>query len=376
LIAALGLIAVVAARTNVTDRAPTVDVAGSQSVPLTSDASFPLGWYDSLEARGGVFDIAKQGMNVVLPYHTEAGDEHAYLDAAQVAGLKVVLEIDRKLVKAESSADVRQYVSRYKSHPALYGWYLADEPSINSDLGPASPEVAGELYRVIKDEDPKSPVAVAFAKTEQAEDFRQAMDVMLFDDYPCREGKPEFDGFEDWWGRLQDQAAVGAEEGGFIPVLQAFGENAQGEPQFGRRLPTPAEQRYMVFSSVQAGATGLLFWTRYRASREWIDRVLQPIVSEFREFVPAFGAGMIRDRAAADGEGIEVSLHRDPLMQRYVLVVVHHGDGRVPARIAIDRTLGLQQALTSGDVEEKHDVTDGVLEHTFGPYEAKVYELS
>jgi hypothetical protein len=360
----------------VTDRAPTVNVAGSQSVPVRGEASFPLGWYDSLEARGGVFDIARQGMNVVLPYHTETGDEHAYLDAAHSAGLKVLLEIDRSLVKAENSGDVRRYVSRYKEHPALYGWYLADEPSINEDLGPASPEVAGELYRVIKDEDPKRPVAVAFSKSEQAEDFRQAMDVMLFDDYPCHEGQPEFDGFEDWWERLQDRAAVGAEEGGFIPVLQAFGENAQGVPQFGRRLPTSAEQRYMVFSSLQAGATGLLFWTRYRASREWVDRVLQPIVSEIREFVPAFGSRMIRDRVAADGEGIEVSLHRDPLMQRYVLVAVHHGDGTAPARIAIDRRLGLQKALASGDVEEKQDVSDGVLEHTFGPFEAKVYMLS
>jgi hypothetical protein len=359
-----------------TGPATTVDVAGSQRVPLEGDANFPLGWYDSLDARGGVFEIARQGMNVVLPYHTEAGDEHAYLDAALAAGLKVVLEIDRSLVKAESPDGVRRYVSRYKAHPALYGWYLADEPTINEELGPATPEVAGELYRAIKDEDPKSPVAVAFSKTEQAEDFRQAMDVMLFDDYPCREGKPEFDGFEDWWGRLQDRAAVGAEEGGFIPVLQAFGEDAQGEPQFGRRLPTSAEQRYMVFSSVQAGATGLMFWTRYRASREWIDRVLEPIVSEFREFVRAFGSGMIRDRVAADGEGIEVSLHRDPLMERYVLVAVHHGDGRVQARISIDRALGLQQALASGDVEGKHDLTDGVLERTFGPFEAKVYELS
>jgi hypothetical protein len=132
----------------------------------------------------------------------------------------------------------------------------------------------------------------------------------------------------------------------------------------------------MVFSSVQAGATGLLFWNRYRASRQWIDRVLQPIVSEFREFVPAFGAGLIRDRAAADGDGIEVSLHRDPLMKRYVLVAVHHGDGTVPARIAIDRSLGLQQALTSGDAGDEHDVTDGVLEHTFGPFEAKIYTLT
>jgi len=374
--ASLGLLAVAAAQTHLTWPAPSVEVSGSKTVPPQGESSFPLGWYDSLEARGGVFDIAQQGMNVVLPYHTEAGDEHAYLDAAQAAGLKVVLEIDRAFVKAESASDVRRFVSRYKAHPALYGWYLADEPTINEDLGPASPEVAGELYRVIKDEDPKSPVAVAFAKSEQPEDYRQAMDLMLFDDYPCRVGQPEFDGFEDWWKRLQARAAVGAEEGGFIPVLQAFGEDAQGVAQFGRRLPTVAEQRYMVFASVQAGATGLLFWTRYRASREWIDRVLQPIVSELREFVPAFGSGKIRDRVAADGDGIELSLHGDPLMQRYVLVAVNHSDGTTPARIAIDRTMGLQQALASGDVEEKHDVTDGVLEHTFGPFEAKVYALS
>ncbi len=376
MIAALALLGFVAARTNADRAAVATPSTFVRAAPLVGEADFPLGWYDSLEARGGVFDIARQGMNVVLPYHTDGGDTHAYLDTAQAAGLKVVLEIDRSLVKAEDADDVRRYVARYKAHPALYAWYLADEPSITEALGPVSPEVAGELYRVIKDEDPGRPVAVAFASSEEAEDFRQAMDVMLFDDYPCRVDRPEFDGFAGWWERLQERASVGAEEGGFIPVLQAFGENAQGRPQFGRRLPTLSEQRYMVFASVQAGATGLLFWNRYRASKEWVDRVLQPIVSEVRDLSPAFGSGRIRDRAAVDGEGVEITLHRDPVTRHYLLLAVHHGDGMVPARIAIDRTLGLTQALPIGNIEEKLDVTDGVLNQMLGPFEAKVYDLS
>jgi hypothetical protein len=370
-LAALALLLVAADRTQ--SPAP-VELGAPIPLRDSAEAGFPLGWYDSLDSRGGVFDMAQQGMNMVLPYHTEDGSPKAYLDTARAAGVQVVLEIDRSLVRTSDSGAVREYVARYKEHPAVYGWYLADEPTTTKDLGPLSPKDANRLYRAIKDEDGDRPVAVAFGAHEKAERFRHAMDVMLFDDYPVRSGQPEFGGLSQWWDRLRKRAEIGSEEGGFFPVLQAFGEDDQGNAQFGRRLPTEREQRYMIYSSVQAGATGLLFWNRYRAADKWIDQVLVPIVAELRTLGPALGSGDIRG-VSSDEAAVSVSLFRDPRSREYRLLAVHHGEGTVSANVSLGSQVDEKRVYAWGEAHEI-DATGGAFKDTFGPFETRLYNLT
>jgi hypothetical protein len=369
-LAALALALVAAGRTQ-----PPAPAELAAPIPLrdSAHAGFPLGWYDSLDARGGVFDMAQQGMNMVLPYHTDDGSPKAYLDAATAAGVQVVLEIDRSLVKTSDPGAVRDYVARYKEHPAVYGWYLADEPTTTGDLGPLSPKDANRLYRAIKDEDGDRPVAVAFGVHEDAQHFRQAMDVMLFDDYPVKSGQPEFGGLPKWWDRLRENAAIASEEGGFFPVLQAFGEDDDGNAQFGRRLPTEKEQRYMVYSSVQAGATGLLFWNRYRSADRWVDQVLVPIVAELRTLGPALDSGIIRG-VSSDESTVRVSLLHDPRSSEYRLLAVHHGEGTVNAKLSLGSLVEAKRAFAWGD-KRGIDASEGGFEDTFGPFETRVYNL-
>jgi hypothetical protein len=310
-------------------------------------------------------------MNVVLPYDSPRADRGAYLDAAQAAGVRVMLEIPRVLVRTRDTTAIDVFVQRYRDHPALFAWYLADEPSINETLGPLGPSQASRLYRVIKEADPTHPVAVAFSAGEDVRRYLGALDVVMYDDYPAKAEYTEFQRFEDWTGRLLVRGRIAVREDDFFPILQAFG-GPPGAPFFGRRLPTPDEQRYMVFTALQTGATGLMFWTRYRADEKWVRDVLVPIVDELRPLLPALAAGAVLG-ATAEGDATAVTLYRDPSTTDFFLIAVERGGDGGRVTIDLDPGLGITRAV---DGRRRMRVRDGAIAFHLGRYDARVLRLS
>ena len=59
-------------------------------------------------------------------------------------------------LNAEEKDTLRRRIAELKDHPALWAWYLADEP----ELTPALPQRMREIYQIIRDEDPYHPLAV------------------------------------------------------------------------------------------------------------------------------------------------------------------------------------------------------------------------
>ncbi len=121
----------------------------SPSGTVTSDM-FRIGWYDNLYHTSHPAQIAADGMSMITAYHGENAQPAPYLEAAQAAGTTVMLEIPEALVKAMDVNQIKHFVSLYEDHPALEGWHLADEPSINSTVGPLSAQNATTLYNAIK----------------------------------------------------------------------------------------------------------------------------------------------------------------------------------------------------------------------------------
>lgn len=356
LLAPVAVALVVLAPTEPLDIAPD----GVEVLARTESRSFfPLGWYDRLGKTDHLDEIADEGMNTVLPYDNQSGKPGAYLDAAKKAGLRVIVEIPRTLVRARDAAGIGAFVRRYNNHPALLAWYLADEPTSTPTLGPLPASEAGPLYGAIKGNDER-PVAIAFSAGQDPAAFRDAMDVVMYDDYPVRAEHDEFERFYAWTHRVLDRGRIASEEDGFIPVLQAFGGPPEA-PVAGRRLPTEDEQRYMVYTSLQAGATGLLFWARYRADETWVREVLMPIVDELGPMLPALAAGALRTETSVRGDRTAISLYRDPETQDIFLLAVHRGTGTVPVTIALDRTLRLRSRRT--------------IRAELGPFEARVFRL-
>lgn len=348
---------------------PFAHVAGAE--PLFDAArlsSFPLGWYDSVKRPERLPQFSQEGIDAVVPYNVDNIDERAYLDAALVTGVRVMLMIDRTLVMKEDLAKIRAFVARFKSHPAVSGWHLVDEPTIGPDL--VSPESARKAYKAIRAEDPTHPVAIVFGIYEDARPFVGAMDVLMFDAYPCVAGRPEFSNLPKWWTRIKDRADIARRVGAYIPVLQGFGEDQYDRHFLGKRLPTAAESRYMAFASIAAGADGLVWWTRYRSRLEWVKSVLDPLVAELRQLRPAIERGRLPG-VTVTAQSVTASLYSDPGDGSLILIAVHHGPGDVVAGLRVSDSHAQAVEMRNGHARLADPATD-----VFGPYEVKVYRLA
>lgn len=347
--------------------------ASVKAAPITSSprvSSFPLGWYDSVKHPERLSEFEQDGIDTVVPYNLDHLDPKAYLNRALATGVGVMMMIDRELVMKPNLPAVRAFVAKYKSHPALIGWHLADEPTIGHDY--VSAQNARQVYKAIRSVDPDHPIAIVFGVSEDARPFIGAMDVMMFDDYPCVDKRPEFSALPKWWERLNDRAAIGRRVGSYIPVIQAFGENQYGKPFLQKRLPTAAEARYMAFASIVAGATGIVYWTRYRSRPEWVQSVLTPLITELRQLRPAFERGPIPG-VKVTASSVSASLFRDPGNGSLILIAVHHGKGNVVAGLSVGSTTLGGRAV---ELRYGHPRLADPSKDVFGPYEVRVYRLA
>ena len=79
----------------------------------------------------------------------------------------------------EIMANITAQVNRYKNHPALFAWYLADEPD-----GEGIPlEWLQPKYDLIKELDVNHPVSMVFC-AGGAKDYLSALDMIMVDIYP------------------------------------------------------------------------------------------------------------------------------------------------------------------------------------------------
>lgn len=350
-------------------------VVPRSSSALQAPKDFPIGWYDVLSRPGNVSTFAGQRMTAALPYDASGANPAQYLDAASASGIQVMLEIPRPIVRFVDVINLRKFVATYKAHPALLGWFLADEPSINRSLGPLAPTSAIALYDALKREDPVHPVSIVFSSGEDPTPYLPALDILMHDDYPAFAGKAEFQTLPYWLSQTGRMSRLAKNEHAFYSVIQGFGGTNE-QPVFNRRLPTAAEERYMVYTALQAGADGLLFWTYYRSDPSWSQNVLLPIVAELEPMRPALAAGQVSGAVSSVRSDTLAVAFRDPASGRHYVVAVHHAAGAVEAPLNFAGPLaGKTTATLLGPTPTDVPISGGRLEQVLGSYEVKVYAL-
>ncbi len=222
-----------------------------------------LGWYHPLGEPGELEGLAKQGCNLM-----RGGFDHkakklesnkpevvkAYLDAAAAKGVKVLLQPPATWVSKQNWEALKKWIEQWKDHEGLMGWYLFDEPEIHK----VTVEQLQEGYTLVKELDPKHPVAVCFAPIndmKSIDEFAACYDILMFDYYPCR-GKGEFPPAVKGWAGVLDRIVKKSKKHkkeGFIMVLQGFQDA-------GTRVPTPAEARYLLYTTAVRDTMGALFF--------------------------------------------------------------------------------------------------------------------
>ncbi|MBM3840165.1 MAG: hypothetical protein FJ398_19800 [Verrucomicrobia bacterium] len=215
--------------------------------------------------------------------------ERAFLDAAQTADLKVLASLPTPAGPKFNALAVRRAVGAFDSHPALWGWYLIDEP----DVGKVSPDEVRAAQRFIESIPARKPTALVIYQGPTALDYANIADITMIDRYPIP------------WLPLANvpqhvrmvRLALGKKKP-LIAVIQAFDWNAYREELPGEqnlRPPTYEELRCMTYCALAQRATGLLYYCF--ASGAWritehpeVWDALKKVVAEVNEQLPLFQA--------------------------------------------------------------------------------------
>lgn len=349
-------------------------------------SAFLIGWYGGAGAAASLDALSAEqgaGANVTVIYNTKetsADILKSFLDAAAHAKIKVIVQVpeewiaDRKAkVFNPDLSSIQTFVKTYKAHPALYAWYLFDEPEY--ELFPTGDQLQS-LYGVIKQSDPDHPIAMSFgdyhcwnyhgvAGDSHVEDYVMASDLILFDQYPIfnqAQLKPFLrqleGGVTQEYHRLEDipfmidnctsylKTHHTASYQGFIPILQGFKWGGTGN-----RYPTYSELRYMVYASLVRDIQGITFWNNYwnagEKDKQYFEQsVAYPLLREARSLSAVVQNGIYDDPQLGPNRllsGPTTAVTRDAYL--YSISYKFGNDGKNQYLIAVNDSRQTQSAV-------------------------------
>ncbi len=219
------------------------------SVTVNGQKTFPLGWYGLswYYSTGSaqtlpLIESAQHGFDYVMPY---APADYAsnleildYLDTAHALGVKVMIDTHTNPVYKVTSI-----VNLVKDHPAVYGYYVEDEPAWR---GISAAEVISK-YNAIKaaDPNPNHPALLTF--TLSIADYPEYVaggDIIARELY--NEG--QFATIES------DIATVSAAGKDYVAIPRMF----QAYNTYADNIPTAEEFKFLVFNPISKGAGGIM----------------------------------------------------------------------------------------------------------------------
>jgi hypothetical protein len=227
------------------------------SAPSGSDA------YSELARNGVVFNRC----GTVGKWNPQAeATLDAIMDRAAKSGMECAIYIPDLAVivpgDAAKEKELRRVIQKYKSHPATAFWKGADEP----EWGKVPPEKCRRFYEIVHELEPNHPVWITQAPRGTAETlkpYNAVYDVGAIDIYPVsyppgvHTDKPNKNlSMTGDYAKLIAQVTA-ADKKPFWMVLQICFSGV-AKPGATLRFPTFAEQRYMSYQSIIAGARGLL----------------------------------------------------------------------------------------------------------------------
>lgn len=227
---------------------------------------FPFGFYCYSPVQSSLIEEeVVKGFNVISPYQRilpeTLSERKAYMDRCAELGVKVhynLLSVSggggvgskiEGLDDAGKKDRLIEEIKTFRDHPALLGWYIADEP----DGVKITAEQLRDIYKTVRENDPWHPVSIVFmAPFLSSRNYLDALDIVMADPYPIPDYpvtmtgdvaynlRKEFRGKRPFW---------------IIP--QAFGGG-----EIWSREPTIQEIRTMTWQSIINGATGIQYFVR------------------------------------------------------------------------------------------------------------------
>lgn len=374
-------------------------------IMLTADKTvgandpFGMGWYSNVFAQDPSQAISDMGGTVALYYHQGYLADSTVklrLDAAQAKGLKVIMNVDGITqvgsdVTAVNTIRIQQFVNMFKNHPAVIGWYTADEPAGNTQL-----QLCIQAYNAVKGADANKPVYLAIHRSSDNTviDYAPAYDILIYDTYPYSNDSSEY-------YRLEDRGFLGSQKGLKSLINRVSGMAAQANrpwvfagqgfgraPNMGSRLPTTGEHRFQTYYPLFKGAEGFLAWEYTtalnsaanagdpypHAGTQWLNDVYKPLADEISIIGAALGNGWNAADVTDNITAVHSRIYTDPHNARRYLVALNEADSsyNVLFNIALQGDWIEARPL---DGRNAISISSGQFSDQFNRYSASVYEL-
>lgn len=254
--------------------------------------------------------------------------ETSFLQAADLTGLKVLAQPRCNRDSNLDSAEARLAMRLEVKHPALWAWYLADEP----DLRRVDPQIIAKTHLHWKGTGVRKPTVVVLNNARTAIDYKQSADILMIDRYPIP------------WLPLADfgkhlelmRTALGSRP--WLAAIQTFdwdvyrdllGLSISGRP------PTETEMRCMTYLALAHGARGVFYyefegrWSMKKNPETW--QALHRVVREVNVRRALFEADrkwwarrhVFGDHSTQFNEALDSSIQA-------VLLKIHHGSTEMP----------------------------------------------
>jgi len=232
-----------------------VIIGDNNEIILNGKPFFPAGFYSIAQGDENT-PIAKAGYNLVVGVKIHSLNE--WLDNCQAAGLYGIVRLPKKFAVDKDENAIREFIRNIKDHPALFGYYLFDEPSPEKQY--QTPEKIKPVYDIVADEDPYHPMVICINHEDFIVQYLECLDILLTDFYPVLNKKTLFDGFSD---EIKKSIIDVNGMKPFWPVIQSFGEDTiQGMDKKSINItPTPDQIRFMTYLCLMNRINGIMFFS-------------------------------------------------------------------------------------------------------------------
>ena len=262
---------------------------------------------------------------------------------------------------------VREYVEKYRSHPGLIAWYLADEPEIND----VRPKYLENYYRYIAELDPYHVCWVIHNSVNGRRDYEAACDVTGIDPYFL----PQRDGSLEVLRRFTPQQQGAAQPKPVWATLMAYGAYDFNFQMPGitpdTRAPNYLESRAMHLYAVMRGVQGFSdFQTQYAICDPEL-RVGIPAIQRELNWLEPYIMADAQARLHVSTSTPQVEAAARQTAGRRIVIAVNTQNKPCDATIKLDSKLkGSWGVLSEGRVVS---VTNGEIRDTFAPLEVHIY---
>ena len=355
---------------------------GSAGCRVARPGVYPIGLY-SVGSETNLAEIAEAGFSLV------AGPaKRGFLDEAKANGIGVMASPGSSAGENFDEAKVRSTVAKLDRHPALWSWYLIDEPDMHS----VSPEKVEAAHRFVKRLGATKPTSLVLYQGDSAKWYGDIADITMVDRYPV-----PWLPLANFSQHIHKSRLATNEERPLIAVIQSFDWAAQPESilpgEENLRPPTERELRSMTYSSLARGANGIFYYSYAEMrlkERKYPElwEALKRVVGEVRRREALFAADHVWWPKAHHFENQDTRFNAAlEASVQSVLLRVKRGDGLLPPGhyILAVNTTPLPHTYrfrlpwkTTGQVpvleEGRHATTDGSwVVDRFDPFAVHVY---